>query len=133
MQNRQKILDKTRKYINEQKKQEFIPGETYIPSTKKMIDGDDVALAVDAVLDAWFTDGRFAKERYNKQTITTGTANAYMDTLFKELVDEVPCKLRFSLFGIKKVGIRQIYQMRCRKCNTILNQFVCINEEGNST
>ena len=60
--NRQKILENTRKYVDNIKKEKFIPGETYIPSSGKYIDGEDVSILVDAALDMWFTEGRFTHE-----------------------------------------------------------------------
>ncbi len=41
---------------------QFIPGETYIPVTAKVVDHDDLAYLIDASLDMWLTAGRYAKE-----------------------------------------------------------------------
>ena len=41
---------------------EFVPGETYIPPTGKVLDASDGRALVDASLDMWLTAGRFAKE-----------------------------------------------------------------------
>jgi CDP-4-dehydro-6-deoxyglucose reductase, E1 len=41
---------------------EFRPGETPVPVSGKVVDGDDVRSMVDSVLDLWFTTGRFAAE-----------------------------------------------------------------------
>lgn len=38
----------------------FIPRETYIPTSGKVIDGDDFASVLGAVFDGHFTEGRFA-------------------------------------------------------------------------
>lgn len=38
----------------------FIPGETYIPTSGKLIDGDDLASLLESVFDLHFTEGRFA-------------------------------------------------------------------------
>jgi len=40
----------------------FVPGETYIPATGKVLDGDDCASLIDASLDMWLTAGRYADE-----------------------------------------------------------------------
>jgi CDP-6-deoxy-D-xylo-4-hexulose-3-dehydrase len=40
----------------------FIPGETPIPVSGKVIDEDDIASLVDACLDGWLTAGRFTEE-----------------------------------------------------------------------
>ena len=41
---------------------EFIPGETYIPPSGKVLDADDCAHLIDASLDMWLTAGRFASQ-----------------------------------------------------------------------
>ena len=38
----------------------FIPGETYIPTSGRVYDANDVRSAVDAALDFWLTAGRYA-------------------------------------------------------------------------
>lgn len=38
----------------------FVPGETYIPPTGKVLDADDCANLIDASLDMWLTAGRHA-------------------------------------------------------------------------
>ena len=40
----------------------FVPGETYIPVSGKMLDACDLAALVDASLDGWLTSGRFTSE-----------------------------------------------------------------------
>ena len=37
------------------------PGKDYIPPSGKVVDGDDLALMIDSVLDVHFTEGRFAE------------------------------------------------------------------------
>ena len=60
--NRNLVLKETRLYFDklnlENKK--FIPGETPIPVTKKIIDADDLCYLVESVLDMHFTSGRFS-------------------------------------------------------------------------
>jgi CDP-6-deoxy-D-xylo-4-hexulose-3-dehydrase len=41
---------------------EFIPGQTPVPVSGKVIDAEDIKYLVDACLDGWFTAGRFADE-----------------------------------------------------------------------
>jgi CDP-6-deoxy-D-xylo-4-hexulose-3-dehydrase len=41
---------------------EFIPGETPIPASGKIVGGQEVANAVQAALDMWFTEGHFVQE-----------------------------------------------------------------------
>lgn len=40
----------------------FVPGQTYIPPTAKVMDSADLVSLVDASLDMWLTTGRFAKD-----------------------------------------------------------------------
>lgn len=40
----------------------FIPGETYIPPSGKVLDEQDCAALIDASLDMWLTAGRFASQ-----------------------------------------------------------------------
>jgi CDP-6-deoxy-D-xylo-4-hexulose-3-dehydrase len=42
--------------------QPFVPGETPIPVSGKVFDGDDMRLLFDASLDFWLTTGRFAEQ-----------------------------------------------------------------------
>ncbi len=62
MTDRSTVLDVCRKYFNHtQKPCGFIPGETYIPVTAKVLNADDLIALVDASLDMWLTAGRFAR------------------------------------------------------------------------
>ncbi|MDB9822142.1 lipopolysaccharide biosynthesis protein RfbH [Deltaproteobacteria bacterium] len=45
---------------------EFIPGETAIPVSGKVIDAEDIRYLVDACLDSWLTAGRFADRFENE-------------------------------------------------------------------
>ena len=65
---RRQILDLTGKYAEAvfEQKQEFIPGETHIPVSGKLIGREEIQFAVDACLDGWFTTGRFA-EQFEKE------------------------------------------------------------------
>ena len=40
----------------------FIPGETNIPVSGKVIDAEEIKYMIEASLDAWLTTGRFNKE-----------------------------------------------------------------------
>ena len=60
---RKEIIEASRDYFNtEQSNKEFVPGQTYIPPTGKVLDADDCANLIDASLDMWLTAGRFADE-----------------------------------------------------------------------
>jgi len=54
----------------------FIPGETPVPVSGKVIDADDVCSVVDSALDAWFTDGRFTDQFERKLARFVGTRSA---------------------------------------------------------
>ena len=40
---------------------EYIPGESYIPVTGKVLDSDDLLFAIDSTLDGWLTTGRYSE------------------------------------------------------------------------
>lgn len=40
----------------------FVPGETYLPPSGKVVDADDLAALVESSLDMWLTAGRFARD-----------------------------------------------------------------------
>ncbi len=57
---RDKVLESAREYFRAQfQAKPFIPGETYIPPSGKVMAEDDLAALVDASLDLWLTAGRF--------------------------------------------------------------------------
>ena len=79
--NRQAILDLVRQFAaTNWPVQPFIPGETPVPVTGKVFDGEDVATLVDASLDFWLTTGRFAAQ-FEKDFA------AFMGTRFCSLVN----------------------------------------------
>src|SRR5579862_7448341 len=41
---------------------EFVPGQSPVPVSGKMIDADDLKSVIESALDCWFTTGRFAEE-----------------------------------------------------------------------
>jgi len=65
---REQIFKEVKNYYREIKNKEksFIPGETYIPPSAKVLDEDDLINLIDASLDMWLTSGRYAKE-FEKQ------------------------------------------------------------------
>lgn len=48
--------------IDSIKKDLFIPGKTYIPPTQKVFDEEELVYGMQAVLDGWWTEGRFAQK-----------------------------------------------------------------------
>ena len=51
-------------YVNNSKK--FIPGETIIPPSGKLVGKEEVQSMIEASLDAWLTTGRFNTEFQNE-------------------------------------------------------------------
>jgi CDP-6-deoxy-D-xylo-4-hexulose-3-dehydrase len=74
---RQQILRLSAEYFSEtQASAEFVPGRTPVPVSGKVLDGEDISLAVDSVLDAWFTTGRFAEDFERKLARFVGVRSA---------------------------------------------------------
>src|SRR5471030_3113842 len=60
---RQRILELTAQYHAAKfPAREFVPGESVVPVSGKVIGPDDICSVVDSALDGWFTTGRFAKD-----------------------------------------------------------------------
>lgn len=60
---RDDVLDATRAFAAESlAPRPFVPGETVVPVSGKVLDADDIAALVDASLDGWLTAGRFTTE-----------------------------------------------------------------------
>src|ERR1700733_12980257 len=74
---RKQILELSAQYIAETStSREFIPGQSTVPVSGKVIDGDDVSAVVDSALDAWFTTGRFAEDFERKLARFVGVRSA---------------------------------------------------------
>lgn len=77
MEKRQEILKLVREYAAEQLQQNpFIPGESVIPVSGKVLDPNDFSYLVDASLDGWLTSGRFHKEFEEKLASHVGAKRA---------------------------------------------------------
>jgi hypothetical protein len=64
---RRRILDDVRSFAVESLTgQAFVAGETPVPVSGKVLDGDDLAALVDSSLDGWLTAGRFTQEFQRK-------------------------------------------------------------------
>jgi CDP-6-deoxy-D-xylo-4-hexulose-3-dehydrase len=65
---RKQILELVEEYARREFESEkpFIPGETHIPVSGKIIGSEEIQYAVNACLDGWFTTGRFA-EQFEKE------------------------------------------------------------------
>ncbi len=60
---RQHILDLSAQYFAKAfPEAEFKSGQSPVPVSGKVIDGDDLSSIVDSALDCWFTTGRFAED-----------------------------------------------------------------------
>ena len=60
---RSRILDAVAEWARDQPDQgHFVPGESPVPVSGKVLAPEDYATVVDAVLDGWFTGGRFTQE-----------------------------------------------------------------------
>lgn len=58
---RAEILRLGKEYMQAKTAPVFKPGETYIPVTGKVMDGEDLSLLLDASLDMWLTAGRYTE------------------------------------------------------------------------
>lgn len=60
---RKQILESVAQYAeNSLTKSDFVPGETHIPVTSKVLSPSDFVNLVDASLDGWFTSGRYTDD-----------------------------------------------------------------------
>jgi CDP-6-deoxy-D-xylo-4-hexulose-3-dehydrase len=74
---RKQILELSAQYFAETSNSgEFIPGQSPVPVSGKVIDGGDVSAVVDSALDAWFTTGRFAEDFERKLARFVGVRSA---------------------------------------------------------
>src|ERR1022692_5320956 len=74
---RRQILDLTAQYwLESSPPGDFIPGQSTVPVSGKVIDGADVSAVVDSALDAWFTTGRFAEDFERKLARFVGVRSA---------------------------------------------------------
>lgn len=74
--NRNHILDSTRRYVESLPQDKFIPGQTPIPVSGKVLDSNDYAALVDASLDGWLTAGRFHDDFERALARYVGVRNA---------------------------------------------------------
>ena len=71
------ILELTRQYHAEAfPAREFVPGESGVQVSGKVIDADDICAVVESGLDAWFTTGRWAKDFERKLARFFGVRSA---------------------------------------------------------
>ncbi len=71
---RKKILKLSSEYFDlVHKKKEFIPGETFVAASSKVLDKNDLNNLIDSSLDLWLTAGRYADEFEKKLPKKFGT------------------------------------------------------------
>src|SRR4051794_3139159 len=74
---RQQILNLSERHFREKfPARNFIPGETPVPVSGKVIDSSDLQTVIDSVLDCWFTTGRFADDFERKLARFVGVRSA---------------------------------------------------------
>lgn len=65
--NREEIISASRAFFEKNHApRQFIPGQSYIPPSGKVLDAEDCAHLIDASLDMWLTTGRYADEFESK-------------------------------------------------------------------
>src|ERR1017187_4680466 len=74
---RQRILDLTAEFYAEAfPTRTFVPNQSAVPVSGKVIDANDIQAVVDSALDSWFTTGRFAKNFERKLAKFVGVRSA---------------------------------------------------------
>jgi CDP-6-deoxy-D-xylo-4-hexulose-3-dehydrase len=74
---REQILGQVREYATHSlAPAEFVPGESVVPVSGKVLDADDMVALVDACLDGWLTAGRFTLEFQDSLAEYVGTRSA---------------------------------------------------------
>src|SRR5690348_10584673 len=73
---REEILELCKAYFHNKPQPGFVPGETYIPASGKVLDADDLAHLVDASLDMWLTAGRYAEAFEQRLAARVGVKHA---------------------------------------------------------
>src|SRR4051812_3246838 len=73
---RAQILALADRFVAASAQPPFEPGKTYIPASGKIVDGHDLRMMLDAVLDLHLTTGRFAEEFERKLAEFMGVKHA---------------------------------------------------------
>jgi CDP-6-deoxy-D-xylo-4-hexulose-3-dehydrase len=71
-----KILSDVRSAFQDQAPKAFVPGETAVPVSGKILDADDYVALVESSLDGWLTAGRFHEEFERGLAKYVGVRNA---------------------------------------------------------
>lgn len=73
---REDIIKLCRDWYDAQEKKPFVPGQTFVPATGKVVDSQDLGYLIDASMDMWLTEGRFADMFEEKLAKRFGTKHA---------------------------------------------------------
>lgn len=73
---RSEILNLASKFFDAAEVPKFVPGESLVPVSGKVLDGTDIASLVDASLDGWLTAGRFHDDFERALAKYVGVRNA---------------------------------------------------------
>lgn len=73
---REDLIRLCREWYEAQEKKPFVAGETFIPAMGKMVDSQDLGYLIDASLDMWLTEGRFADRFEDMLAKRFGTKHA---------------------------------------------------------
>jgi CDP-4-dehydro-6-deoxyglucose reductase, E1 len=74
---REQILDLVQEFAADKlASRDFVPGETTVPVSGKVLDPQDFAYLVDSVLDGWFTAGRWHRDFEEKLAEFVGARSA---------------------------------------------------------
>ncbi len=77
---RRKILSLAQDYFGALGSPVFVPGESSIPASGKVLDAGDLEYLVDSALDLWLTSGRFTEKFESLLAETVGVKHAMMTT-----------------------------------------------------
>ena len=101
--NREQILQAAKAEWLSRPKKSFIPGETYIPPSGKVIDEDDLVAVLDSSMDMWLTAGRYADQFEEELAVKFGSK------LSKLTVSGSAANLlAFSALTSSKLGVKKI-------------------------
>lgn len=58
---RSQLLSLASEWFKQQGERLFVPGQTYLPPSGKVLDGEDLIALIDSSMDMWLTTGRYAQ------------------------------------------------------------------------
>ncbi len=75
---REDVVALCRTWYEGQGQKSFVAGESFIPATGKVVDGQDLGYLIDSSLDMWLTAGRFARRFEDELAAKFGLAHALL-------------------------------------------------------